>query len=94
MYAEGVRRAGRLVVVHRLGAAGALRVGVVVGRRVGRAVVRNRVRRRLREVLRQLPLVDGQDVVVSARPQAAGASFWDLREEVVGLLRELGGLGE
>lgn len=69
-------------------------MAVVVGRRVGKAVVRNRVRRRLREVLRQLPLGEGQDLVVSARPQAAAASFWELREEVLGLLRDLGGLAE
>ncbi len=67
-------------------------MAVVVGRRVGKAVVRNRVRRRLREILRQLPLAPGQDVVVSARPGAASASFWELREEVRGLLQQLGGL--
>lgn len=92
MYAEGARRAGRLLVVHRRAGDGPARVGVVVGRRVGRAVVRNRVRRRLREILRQLPLAPAQDVVVSARPSAAAASFWELREELWGLLEELGAL--
>lgn len=94
VYAEGVRRAGRLVRVHRRDTSGSVRVAVVVGRRVGKAVVRNRVRRRLREVLRQLPLGEGQDLVVLARRQAAAASFWELREEVLGLLRELGALAE
>lgn len=81
------------MVVHRRAAEGPARVGVVVGRRVGRAVVRNRVRRRLREILRQLPLAPAQDVVVTARPQAAAASFWELREELTGLLQQLGALG-
>lgn len=94
VYAEGVRKAGRLVEVRRRRARGSVRVAVIVGRRVGKAVVRNRVRRRLREVLRQLPLAEGQELVVWARPEAAAASFWELREEVLGLLRELGGLAE
>ncbi|MDQ7801429.1 MAG: ribonuclease P protein component [Armatimonadota bacterium] len=92
VYAEGARKAGKLLVVYRCPAEGALRVGVAVGRRVGKAVARNRIRRRLREILRQLPLAGAQDLVVSARPQAAGASFWELREELWGLLQELGAL--
>lgn len=92
MYAEGLRRAGRLVVVHRVEAPEGTRVAVVVGRKVGKAVVRNRVRRRLREILRQLPLAPGQDVVVAARPSAAASSFWELHEEVRALLQQLGGL--
>ncbi len=92
MYAEGARRAGKLLVAYRCPAEQALRVGVVVGRRVGKAVARNRVRRRLREILRQLPLAGAQDLVVTARAQAAGASFWELREELWGLLKELGAL--
>lgn len=94
MYAQGTRRAGRLVVVHRCPEQQALKVGVVVGRRVGKAVVRNRVRRRLRELLRQIPLAPGQAVVVAARAQAAEASFWELKEELSALLQELGALAE
>jgi ribonuclease P protein component len=54
-------------------------------------VVRNLVRRRLREALRgillETPKVSAQhrgtasfDLVVIARPEAAGASFWQLKD--------------
>lgn len=56
-------------------------------RRVGNAVTRNRLRRRLREALRSLPLREGFDVVVVARPEAAPASFHALRSELTLLLR-------
>lgn len=56
-----------------------LRVGIVVSRKVGNAVVRNRVRRRLRESFRARVragvVPDGADVVIIARPDAAGADF-------------------
>ena len=65
-------------------------IGIVVSRKVGKAVVRNRVRRRLKEALREL-LAGGVsqeatfrgepsfDMVVIARPEAADASFQELR---------------
>jgi ribonuclease P protein component len=56
------------------------RVGITVSARVGKAVVRNRVRRRLREALRarfeRLP--PGTDLVVSARPASATATWAEL----------------
>jgi ribonuclease P protein component len=59
---------------------GRTRVGITVSGRVGKAVVRNRVRRRLRDALGQrfgrLPL--DSDIVVSARPASAEASWDDL----------------
>lgn len=58
-----------------------------VSRRVGKAVVRNRVRRRLREAMRSLPLREGYDVVVTARPESAAASYQELRAELALLLR-------
>jgi ribonuclease P protein component len=54
------------------------RYGFAVGKRVDkRAVARNRVKRRLREATRlMLPqLADGFDVVISARPGAAEATY-------------------
>lgn len=75
------------------------RVGYAVGRRVGGAVVRNRVRRRLRELMRHhLGILEGGrggvdsggwDVVVTAQPAAAGASFAQLGSEVQSALRGL-----
>ncbi len=67
-----------------------IRLGVVVGRRVGKATVRNKVRRRLREMMRLLPLAEGWDMVVVARPAAAAASYWQLREALCSLLRKAG----
>jgi ribonuclease P protein component len=50
-------------------------------------VTRNRVRRRLREALRLLPLLPGYDVVISVRPEAAGATFHALKTELTLLFR-------
>jgi ribonuclease P protein component len=68
-------------------AAGA-RVGFSVGKRVGNAVMRNRVRRRLREVVRRRwrVIAPTWDLVVMARPPAAGASSAALARELDVLL--------
>jgi ribonuclease P protein component len=58
-----------------------------VSKRVGNAVTRNRVRRRLREALRSLPVQEGFDIVISVRPEAARASFQDLKAELTTLLK-------
>lgn len=55
------------------------RYGFAIGKRVGNAVTRNLVRRRLREIMRALPLAAGYDIVVTARTEAATASFDELR---------------
>lgn len=61
-------------------------MGIVVSRKVGNAVTRNRVRRRVREGLRSLlrertprqtPV--HADMIVIARPDAAGADYHRLR---------------
>jgi ribonuclease P protein component len=69
------------------------RAGFVVGRAVGNSVVRHRVTRRLRAVLAaelgRLPAT--ADLVVRARPEAAGAESTVLRRDLVtGLDRLLG----
>ncbi|MSQ41725.1 MAG: ribonuclease P protein component [Dehalococcoidia bacterium] len=58
------------------------RYGFAVGRAVGNAVARNRAKRRLREVMRRLPLAAGYDVVVTAEPASAAASFCELVDAV------------
>lgn len=56
------------------------RLGFAVGRRIGGAVARNRLRRRLREAVRPLiPRLVASDIVIVARPQAAGRGVADLR---------------
>jgi ribonuclease P protein component len=63
------------------------RFAYAIPKRVGSAVLRNRVRRRLREALRFLPFHEGYDVVISVRPEAAQASFYDLKQELTLLLK-------
>lgn len=63
------------------------RFGFAVGKRVGNAVVRNRVKRRLREVVRAYRPHGGWDVVVIARPAAAGADFATLDGALRSLFR-------
>ena len=60
------------------------RAGFVVGKAVGNSVVRHRVTRRLRAaVLAELPrLPAGSDLVVRARPEAAGAAFTALSRDL------------
>jgi ribonuclease P protein component len=71
---------------------GTPRLGLSVSRKVGNAVTRNALRRRLKEVFYSaLPEIPGNlDLVVSARPAAAGADFRELDEEFARSLRKLG----
>lgn len=67
------------------------RLGLSVSRKVGNAVTRNTVRRRLKEVFASaISEVPGSlDLVVSARPSAAGASFEELSDEFGRALRRI-----
>lgn len=72
---------------------GTARLGLSVSRKVGSAVVRNSVRRRLREVFYEIEpeLRSNLDLVVSARPASAQASYSDVRAEFVRALDKLEG---
>ncbi len=70
------------------------RFGFAVGTAVGNSVVRNRVRRRLREIMWKQPLAPGWDLMLTARPAAAGASFEQLSESVPAVLSKAGVLEE
>ena len=71
------------------------RLGLSVSRKVGNAVTRNTVRRRLKEVFAStISEVPGSlDLVVSARPSAAGASFDELSDEFGRALRKVADKG-
>lgn len=71
------------------------RLGVVVPKHKRRIVERNRLKRRLREIGRALvlPALRGApvplDLMLRARPEAYGASFAELRDELRALAEEL-----
>lgn len=86
---SGSRRAGgAFVLISAPGRAGEARLGVTVSRRVGKAVVRNRVKRRIREWFRQDAdaRASGLDLVVIARPAAAGLAGDECARELQRLL--------
>ena len=75
---------GRLFSVHALpNELGRPRLGLSVSKKVGSAVKRNSVRRRLKEIFRSSGgrLPGDLDLVVSARPAAAEASYQELDDE-------------
>lgn len=67
------------------------RIGFITPKRLGGAVIRNKIRRRLRELARRgLPeFRAGLLLVVVAKPTSAKASFEELREEWLLLVRRL-----
>jgi ribonuclease P protein component len=92
VYKQGVAFRGRLFSVHAFpNDLDTPRLGLSVSRKVGNAVTRNTVRRRLKEVFASaITEVPGSlDLVVSARPSAAGASFEELSDEFGRALRRI-----
>ena len=85
--AQGAARAARvkhaLLLLHRRGDDGPLRLGVVASKRVGNAVRRNRGKRLVREWFRHLdsPL-KGCDVVVVLRASAPDCTAAELAEQL------------
>jgi ribonuclease P protein component len=71
------------------------RLGIVVPKHKRSGVERNRVKRRLREIGRTLLLPRLReaavplDVLLRARPEAYGASYAELREELRAVVEEL-----
>ena len=75
---------GKLFSVHELpNGIGKPRLGLSVSKKVGSAVTRNGVRRRLKEIFHSsgVGLPTDLDLVVSARPAAAVASYEELSDE-------------
>jgi ribonuclease P protein component len=66
-----------------------VRIGIVVSKKVGKAVVRNKVRRRIREMVRRMHLPQCE-LVVTAQPQAAEATFQELLKDLSHCLRKSG----
>jgi ribonuclease P protein component len=94
VYRQGTAYRGRLFSVHAFpNEHGTPRLGLSISRKVGNAVTRNAVRRRLREVFYSCvsELSGNLDLVVSAKPAAAEATFEELREEFGKSLGRVGG---
>jgi len=94
VYRQGTAYRGRLFSVHAFpNEHGTPRLGLSIPRKVGNAVTRNAVRRRLREVFYSCisELSGNLDLVVSARPAAAEATFEELQEEFSKSLGRVGG---
>jgi ribonuclease P protein component len=94
VYRQGTAYRGKLFSVHAYpNEHGTPRLGLSVSRKVGNAVTRNAVRRRLREVFHSCicAMSENLDLVVSARPAAAEATFGELREEFSKSLGRVGG---
>jgi ribonuclease P protein component len=93
VYRQGTAYRGKLFSVHAFpNEHGTPRLGLSVSRKVGNAVTRNSVRRRLREVFHSCisAMPESHDLVVSARPAAAEATFEELREEFSKSLGKVG----
>lgn len=87
---RGQATGDRVVTVHLLSKArGPRRFGVAVSRRIGGPVTRNRVKRLIREAVRPIITEPGEpfDVVLVARSGAPGASFAEIAQSVVRLVR-------
>ncbi len=96
VYRDGVRSAGRHVVVFAAASEGcgedAARLGVTASKKIGNAVVRARSKRRIRELFRarrgELAGV-AVDLVVNARRGCAGAPWVELSEDFQRCLSEV-----
>ena len=88
VFQQGRHNSARLMAVRSVTNELSLsRFAFAIPKRVGGAVVRNRVRRRLREILRVSPILEGFDIVISLRPEAAASSFQSLSQELTMLLK-------
>lgn len=87
---QGVRAHGAFVTLVARPGGKAGRVGFTVSKKVGNAVVRNFVKRRLRDIARRhKDAWQGRDLIVIARPEAAGKDLTALEHDVLATLAKL-----
>lgn len=92
VFQEGRSVANRWFALYCAPAEGEDKVGIVISRRIGKAVTRNRLRRQVREIIRAdfVAPTTGHHFIVIARRVAAGGAFREIRDGLVGLLKECG----
>ncbi len=91
VFSQGNRRVGKNVIVYILpGKQEENRVGFVVKKSVGKAVQRNKIKRRLREIwrLKGKKHISGSDVVILVKKEISEASFAEIEQELIGLLKK------
>ncbi len=87
------RRSPHFTVITRAKQSPPSRLGITTSRKVGHAPARNRVRRLVREFFRKrrAGLIPPQDVLVIARPGAAGIAYAEVERELTQALLPSGG---
>ena len=93
VYSQGIRVAGRHVVLFAMRTEGSSRLGVTASRKIGNAVIRARAKRRLRELyrLRQSTTVtEALDLVVNARRSCVSVPWQSLARDFESCLERLG----
>ena len=87
---QGTRAHGAFITLVARAAGKTGRVGFTVSKKVGNAVVRNFVKRRLRDIARRHKAAwQGRDLIVIARPEAAGQQLAALEADVLAALVKL-----
>lgn len=96
VYSRGRSRADRNLVLYALpNTYGTDRLGVSVSKKTGNSVVRHKIKRRLKEIFRLNQLYfhvegSGTDFVVIARSHAREASYSELEQSVMTLMKNHG----
>jgi len=82
--------AGTLIVYVKDNDMDSNRLGISVSKKIGNSVVRHRFCRRIREIFRlnDQNTVQGKDIVVIARKQAAQADYHCLEQDYLKLLKD------